>query len=249
MNAWKHINWIAALVALTLSGVGSAAPISQCDLIVHDQSAGSWKSTFYACMDDAASDGYAVGEEALFIAGPATGVAIVSALTGAPASVFFDARSASPAPVWWGGDVSGPDATLRMERYGYAPAAPPIATLITWNLTGAADYRYVLYDDTKGALIVLEEGQEYLIDVPDGGVTLRLTGFPASDADFDDDSDVDLADFGHFAACFNGPNREAALLDCDDADLDVDNDVDLADFSEFAACFNGPNRPPALGCP
>lgn len=64
--------------------------------------------------------------------------------------------------------------------------------------------------------------------------------------DFDDDGDVDLSDFGHFQACFNGPNQPPAQPSgCEDADLDFDGDVDLSDFSTFQVCFNGPNRPPA----
>ncbi len=67
-------------------------------------------------------------------------------------------------------------------------------------------------------------------------------------ADFDFDGDVDLADFGHFQACFNGPNRLPKAGNCRDADFDGDNDVDLGDFGMFQACFNGPNRSPKAGC-
>ena len=63
--------------------------------------------------------------------------------------------------------------------------------------------------------------------------------------DIDQDNDVDLADFGTFQYCFNGPNRPLREPSCDVCDFDEDNDVDLADFGMFAACFNGPNRPPA----
>jgi hypothetical protein len=63
--------------------------------------------------------------------------------------------------------------------------------------------------------------------------------------DFDGDGDADLDDFGHFLACYNGPNQPAAQPDCADADIDGDTDIDLYDFREFQACFNGPNRPPA----
>ncbi len=61
--------------------------------------------------------------------------------------------------------------------------------------------------------------------------------------DFDNDGDVDLADFGHLQTCFNGPNAPAKQATCLDADLDQDADVDLADFGVFQNCFNGPNRP------
>jgi len=67
--------------------------------------------------------------------------------------------------------------------------------------------------------------------------------------DFDVDGDVDLADFGHFQDCANGPNRPPKRGDCQDADADRDNDVDTADFLQFQACFNGPNRPIRAECP
>jgi hypothetical protein len=84
-------------------------------------------------------------------------------------------------------------------------------------------YEYFWYDDVKLSVGVL--------------------------CDFDDDGDVDLADFGHFQSCFNGPNRPPAqATGCDDADVDSDGDVDLADFGVFQGCFNGPNRPAGAGC-
>jgi hypothetical protein len=64
-------------------------------------------------------------------------------------------------------------------------------------------------------------------------------------ADLDVDGDVDLGDFGHLQACFNGPNQPPAWMYCDDADVDGDGDVDMVDFLRFQACFNGPNRAPA----
>jgi hypothetical protein len=80
---------------------------------------------------------------------------------------------------------------------------------------------------------------------PSAPFTIRFATSGVSPADFDCDGDVDLADFGHFQACFNGPNRPAAASNCGDANLDFDGDVDLADFGVFQECFNGPNRPPA----
>jgi hypothetical protein len=77
-----------------------------------------------------------------------------------------------------------------------------------------------------------------------GGDFAKLDPYGAV-ADFFYDGDVDLSDFSHFQACFNGPNRSPTMTDCGDADLDADSDVDLADFTVFQACFNGPNRLPA----
>lgn len=75
-----------------------------------------------------------------------------------------------------------------------------------------------------------------------------LLPLPADPApgDIDEDGDVDVADFGFFQLCFNGPSRPPGLGDsCHAADLDRDGDVDLADFGGFLACFNGPGRPAA----
>jgi hypothetical protein len=63
--------------------------------------------------------------------------------------------------------------------------------------------------------------------------------------DVDADADVDMVDFGFFAACYAGPNRPFPNVSiCPDADFDGDADVDLRDFQMFQACFNGPNRAP-----
>ncbi|MBN1488707.1 MAG: FG-GAP repeat protein [Phycisphaerae bacterium] len=79
-------------------------------------------------------------------------------------------------------------------------------------------------------------------DTNGNGVPDECEGY----GDFDSDTDVDLADFGHFQTCFNGPNRPPAMTGCGNADSDIDGDVDLVDFFAFQACFNGPNRP--LAC-
>lgn len=67
--------------------------------------------------------------------------------------------------------------------------------------------------------------------------------------DFDGDYDVDVADFGFFQLCFNGPDRPMGQVYCGPADLDGDMDADVADFSVFLSCFNGAGRAPAVSCP
>lgn len=54
--------------------------------------------------------------------------------------------------------------------------------------------------------------------------------------DFDNDGDVDLADYHMFESCLTGPGTD--ILDhCGCANLDGDNDVDLADFAGFQEAF------------
>jgi hypothetical protein len=69
---------------------------------------------------------------------------------------------------------------------------------------------------------------------------LLLTAYPG---DFDLDGDVDGADYGVFAGCFNGTGNPINP-GCDTADINNDNSVDGADYGIFAGCFNGSgNRP------
>jgi hypothetical protein len=68
----------------------------------------------------------------------------------------------------------------------------------------------------------------------------QLCGVAAGD--FDEDGDVDLADFGVFRMCFSGPNQPLPYPECGPVDLDGDADADLSDFAVFQSCFNGPNR-------
>jgi hypothetical protein len=68
---------------------------------------------------------------------------------------------------------------------------------------------------------------------------------PTVAADFDDDGDVDLTDYGVFLGCYNGPGNPPAQAGCDAADFDDDGDVDLTDYGVFLGCYNGPGNPPA----
>lgn len=67
------------------------------------------------------------------------------------------------------------------------------------------------------------------------------------------DGVVDLADYGHLAACLAGPGDPTPPPDCTSedfaqADTDDDSDVDLGDFNELANNFGlsrfayGPHR-------
>ncbi|MBN1489306.1 MAG: hypothetical protein JXA69_05260 [Phycisphaerae bacterium] len=105
------------------------------------------------------------------------------------------------------------------------------------SVFGLSWIRYVRIDDIDGPIATTEI--DAIVDVR-----------PCVSFDTDGDDDVDLADFGRFQACFNGPNRPPAMeTGCHGADVDADGDVDLADFGRFQMCFNGPNRPCAGGPP
>jgi hypothetical protein len=82
------------------------------------------------------------------------------------------------------------------------------------------------------------------VNTPDGALVLASGCTPG---DFNDDGDVDLADYGVFLWCFSGPGKTLPYDECHIADFDQDQDVDLVDFAAFLACYNGPNNPPA--CP
>ncbi len=59
--------------------------------------------------------------------------------------------------------------------------------------------------------------------------------------DFDEDGDVDHADFAHLQRCMTGADAGPPDGICVAADLDVDCDVDADDFALFAQCASGPS--------
>ena len=72
---------------------------------------------------------------------------------------------------------------------------------------------------------------------PNGGRTFLLRLPQGDPADFNNDGDVDLGDFGFFGAAFgttsDDPNYRPR------ADFDSDNDVDLGDFGFYGQRFGG----------
>ncbi len=71
-------------------------------------------------------------------------------------------------------------------------------------------------------------------------VYLTVTPPPLAPCDFDQDHDVDQADFGRFQRCYSGPGVPQPDSNCTGADLEQDNDVDSGDFSLFLGCLSGP---------
>ncbi|MBN1490368.1 MAG: immunoglobulin domain-containing protein, partial [Phycisphaerae bacterium] len=119
------------------------------------------------------------------------------------------------------------DLTDLVEGGHYSGVNSPMLTIAGANADDVAEYRCVVTAGCGSAT--------------SNAATLTV----AAMGDFDGDSDVDMADFGTFSFCFNGPNRPLPSPGCYVVDFDADSDVDLTDFSAFQACFNGPNRPPA----
>jgi hypothetical protein len=236
---------IAGMLTISMATAAvTAAPVSQVSFTIRTDTDGTWTARFDAWLDDAADDGYAFGEDVAFIAPPGQGVAIVSQPSGAPA-LFLDARSDAGTSKWWGGDEAAADQSLTLARYGYDPGEPAVATTIIWDLVNSGDWAYVLHDDDNGQQMILSWADGYTVDVPDGGVTLRLQAYPSPPSDFDDDGDVDLSDYGTFLDCYNGPGKPPASSGCETPDFDDDGDVDLGDYAAFLDCYNGPGKPPA----
>jgi|GEM_PF-3235294 len=65
--------------------------------------------------------------------------------------------------------------------------------------------------------------------------------------DFDNDFDVDQADFGWLQACLSGSGT-LYTFECQNADLDGDTDVDLDDWQILHGCMNGSGNPVIPGC-
>lgn len=142
-----------------------------------------------------------------------------------------------------------PGSTTRVYTLS-EPAAGEWHVQMAGSDAGAYTLRAYLADTSAGGTNAFASGTAQagvldryrLVVTPPLGLT--LTPVP-SNGDVDDDGDVDLADFGVFLACFNGPQNPPAQASCAPTDFDHDNDVDLGDFGMFLSCFNGPQRPPA----
>ncbi len=79
-------------------------------------------------------------------------------------------------------------------------------------------------------------------------VTRQLKVNMYAPADFDQDEDVDMADYGHFQSCLTGSNLGPPADGCGDTDLDYDGDVDDDDLELFQGCMSGPDVTADVSC-
>ncbi|MCK4660946.1 MAG: hypothetical protein KAV82_15605, partial [Phycisphaerae bacterium] len=121
-----------------------------------------------------------------------------------------------------------------VEEFGTLPVEVHLAVAPYPTADGAGllhEYQVPASINSDGNV---DAGEYALVNICD----ITVTHEPA---DFDEDCDVDLADFEIFSQCLNGPELPAAGT-CPsgvDADLDGDGDVDLSDFAVFQTGFVG----------
>ncbi len=96
-----------------------------------------------------------------------------------------------------------------------------------------------------GIVSDLDGGPRILEGIVDRGA---YESVPAIPGDFNDDGDVDLADFAQFQACATRATVAQPNPACADAKLDADADVDMSDFGLFQRCYTGENRPGSVTC-
>lgn len=132
---------------------------------------------------------------------------------------------------------------------------PPSGTTTAGSSTGEADAITVNYDvaglspATYSAVITISAAGAS--NSPQTvAVTLVVEPEPPPDipGDFDDDLDVDLADFGFMQKCLSGPAIPHQSPQCDVADFDGDDDVDGLDVLLFRGCLTGAALPGDPDC-
>jgi hypothetical protein len=84
-------------------------------------------------------------------------------------------------------------------------------------------------------------------DIPNGTYDYEVATEVFVVADLDHDSDVDLADFDLFQACFGGPTV-AVAPNCLDRDFDGDGDADIEDFGILQRCYSEEDNPADPSC-
>jgi predicted aspartyl protease len=87
-----------------------------------------------------------------------------------------------------------------------------------------------------------------MFNQPDPTLELALIIPDAIDVDFDNDGDVDQADFAFLQRCYTGPDLVQDDSLCAPALLDSDDDVDMQDLELFNGCATAPEIQAAADC-
>ena len=119
--------------------------------------------------------------------------------------------------------------------------------VIEWSPTEGLDNPQLLQPTASPAITTVYTltVTDSMSDSDNDSVLVTVLGIPG---DFDGDSDVDQADFGHFQACLTGPAVPVTDPECMAANLDGDSDVDVDDFGIFQGCVSGEGNPADPNC-
>lgn len=110
-----------------------------------------------------------------------------------------------------------------------APADSMYFQRVTFPVDPARELRSIVFDNYTGA------GRVGVFAM----TAIRAAACP--NGDYDEDLDVDAADFLALAGCMDGPGSAvAAGSACQAFDLGRDRDVDVADFADFQVQFGAP---------
>jgi len=131
--------------------------------------------------------------------------------------------------------LGGPDIWKLTRTSRTAPFGEPV---LVPELSSTATDRDIELSATRLAYVISERptGSRYM----SGRIFVAHAATPGGpiEGELDCDGDVDLVDFGAFAACLTGPGGGVSL-GCLPADYDEDGDVDLADAGSFQLLFTG----------
>lgn len=162
-------------------------------------------------------------------------------------------------PVYWDSYLAGTPfyqpggGDLAPTEYATAEV-PALGNWMTWDVTELVGEWLAEEHPNEGLLIKdaceFEECPGY--DIAWGPAHFRSVDYWNEDyrpyleatfdlpGDYDDDADVDVGDFAHWADCMTGPDNGPCDDDCGPFYFDGDTDIDLKDFAAFQSAFTGP---------
>lgn len=124
----------------------------------------------------------------------------------------------------------------------YLPSGTYLIEQLTIDSTGMTSDDVISFDTTPltGYNVLNPDHGFYSIVYLPGALIVHQRASAAS-GDYDDDGDVDLADFAGFQVCHTGDGQGPVATGCDVFDFDADDDVDSADLPPFVSWLTGPH--------